>query len=60
MSMRRIVLLGLAGLLLAGASIPPAITAIRNQKEEPAIVADDMPPPVECGWLELCRTTQTA
>jgi hypothetical protein len=57
MTARRFVLMAIAGLLLAGASISPAITGISVRKSNTVQVADGWPPPEECGLYDICRVT---
>jgi hypothetical protein len=55
MSIRRFLMIAVAGLILAGASVSPAISVSSQGKQESTLVADGWPEPTECGLYDICR-----
>ena len=58
MNMRRFVMLALLGLSIAGSQITPVFTAALARTHGETLLADgDMPPPEECGLMDICKVT---
>lgn len=58
MTTRRFLMIAIAGLLLTGASISPAMTGLSVTGSNSAKLADGgWPPPEECGLYDICRVT---
>ena len=60
MTMRRFLMIAIAGLLLAGASVSPAMTGISAAMQNSIQVAEGFPPPPECGLYDICRVSENA
>jgi hypothetical protein len=56
--MRQFFMFAIAGMLLTGASLSPAMASVPKAKSNTVQVADGWPPPDECGLYDFCRVTE--